>query len=109
MRVCEAPMLKRLPSDYMRDMYFTSQPLEKTDMGLLQATFKSMNAETQLLYASDWRTGTSTAERDHDAAVSKRAGQAHILGLNAARVFGLEPKRLRPRADDVLQSRPGLS
>ena len=32
MRVCEAPMLKRLPSEYIREMYFTSQPLEKSNM-----------------------------------------------------------------------------
>ena len=54
MRSCEAPMLKRKPSDYMREMFFTSQPLERSNLELLEATFKAMNAETQLLYASDW-------------------------------------------------------
>ena len=103
-------MLKRLPSDYMRDMYFSSQPLEKTDMGLLEATFKSMKAETQLLYASDW------PHWDFDPPSSittlpfvSEQGKRNILGLNAARVFGLEHKRLRPSADEVLKARPGLS
>jgi hypothetical protein len=54
MRTCEAPLLKRLPSEYMRDMFYTSQPLEKTNMKLLQATMECFNADTQLLYASDW-------------------------------------------------------
>src|SRR6202043_1109567 len=44
MRTSEAPALKRLPSDYMREMYFASQPLEITDMGLLQETFRVINA-----------------------------------------------------------------
>lgn len=110
MRVCEAPMLKRLPSEYMREMYFTSQPLEKTNMDLLQATFKAMNAETQLLYASDWPHW----DFDPPSAIAtlpflSEQGKRNILGLNAARVFGLEPKRLRPRAEDVLATRPRLS
>ena len=54
MRSCEAPLLKRLPSEYMRDMFYTSQPMEKTNPKLLQATMEAFNAETQLLYASDW-------------------------------------------------------
>ncbi len=32
MRSSEAPALKKLPSDYMRDMFFSSQPMEMTDM-----------------------------------------------------------------------------
>ena len=32
MRSCEAPALKRLPSEYMREMYYTSQPLERTNL-----------------------------------------------------------------------------
>ena len=77
MRTCEAPMLKRLPSEYMRDMFYTSQPMEKTNLKLLQATMEAFNAETQLLYASDW------PHWDFDAPSSittlpflERAGQA---------------------------------
>jgi predicted TIM-barrel fold metal-dependent hydrolase len=54
MRQSDAPLLKRLPSDYMRDMFYTSQPIELSDMDLLQSTFKAMNAETQLMWSSDW-------------------------------------------------------
>ena len=36
MRSSEAPLLKRKPSDYMREKYFTTQPLEITDMGALE-------------------------------------------------------------------------
>jgi hypothetical protein len=54
MRQSDAPLLKKLPSDYMRGMYYTSQPMEATNMRLLQATLEAINAETQLLFSSDW-------------------------------------------------------
>jgi uncharacterized protein len=110
MRVCEAPMLKRLPSEYIREMYFTSQPLEKGNMKLLEATFDAMKAETQLLFASDW------PHWDFDPPTSittipflSQHAKRNILGLNAARVFNLEVRRMRPRAQDVHATRPGLS
>ena len=110
MRVCEAPNLKRLPSEYIRDMYFTSQPLERSNMKLVQATFEAINAETQLLFASDW------PHWDFDPPSSittlpflTEQAKRNILGLNAARLFNLEVKRMRPRARDVLATRPGVS
>jgi predicted TIM-barrel fold metal-dependent hydrolase len=109
MRVCEAPMLKRLPSEYIREMYFTSQPLEKSNMKLLEATFHAMNAETQLLFASDW------PHWDFDPPSSittipflSDEAKRNILGLNAARVFNLEVKRIRPLARDVREARAEL-
>jgi len=55
MRSSEVPTLKRKPSDYMREMYYTSQPMEMVENhSMLQETFKMINAETQLLYASDY-------------------------------------------------------
>ena len=35
-------------------MYFTSQPLERSNLKLTEATFEAIKAETQLLFASDW-------------------------------------------------------
>jgi uncharacterized protein len=110
MRVCEAPMLKRPPSEYIREMYFTSQPLERSNMKLLESTFDAMKAETQLLFASDW------PHWDFDPPSSittipflSEQAKRNILGLNAARVFNLEVKRMRPRAREVLAARPGVS
>ena len=54
MRSSEAPLLKRRPSEYIADMYFTSQPLERSNLKLTEATFDAIKAETQLLFASDW-------------------------------------------------------
>jgi predicted TIM-barrel fold metal-dependent hydrolase len=110
MRVCEAPLLKRLPSDYIREMYFTSQPLERTNLDLLEATMKAFNAETQLLFASDWPhwdfdppSSITTLPFLNDQA------KRNILGLNAARVFNLDTKRTRPDAKDVVASRAALA
>ena len=103
MRQSEAPGLKRLPSEYMREMFYSSQPMERNDLGLLEATFKAMKAETQLLYSSDW------PHWDFDPPSSitglpflSDQDKRNILGLNAARVFNLPVKRLRPRAADVI-------
>ena len=110
MRVCEAPMLKRPPSEYIREMFFTTQPLEKTNMKLLQATFEAINAETQLLFASDWPHW----DFDPPSAITtipflSEQAKRNILGLNAAKLFGLEVKRMRPAAKDVLAARAGVS
>jgi uncharacterized protein len=110
MRSCEAPALKRLPSEYMRDMYYTTQPLERSNLKLTQCAMEAVNAETQLLFASDW------PHWDFDPPSSittlpflSEQAKRNILGLNAARLFNLEVKRLRPKAKDVLASRPGIS
>jgi uncharacterized protein len=91
MRTSECPLLKRKPSEYMQEMYYTSQPLERSNMKLTQATFEAMKADTQLLYASDW------PHWDFDAPSSitklpflNEQAKRNILGLNAARLFDLE-------------------
>jgi len=110
MRTCEAPLLKRLPSEYMREMYYTSQPLERTNLELLAATMKAFNAETQLLYASDWpHWDFDTPSSITTLPFLNEQAKRNILGLNAAGLFNLEVKRMRPRARDVLATRPGLS
>ncbi|HMJ31719.1 MAG TPA: amidohydrolase family protein, partial [Xanthobacteraceae bacterium] len=40
MRPSEAPLLKKKPSDYMRDMYYSSQPMEIQDRQALECTFR---------------------------------------------------------------------
>jgi uncharacterized protein len=91
MRSSEAPLLRRRPSDYIRDMYFTSQPLERSNMKLTQATFEAIDADTQLLFASDWPhwdfdLPSSITSLPFLSAQAKR----NILGLNAARLFKLD-------------------
>ena len=106
MRQSEAPGLKRRPSEYMAEMYYSSQPLERTDMKLLASTFEAVKADTQLLYASDWPHW----DFDPPASITTLPflddkAKRNILGLNAARLFNLPVKRLRPRPDEVIARR----
>jgi predicted TIM-barrel fold metal-dependent hydrolase len=109
LRPSEAPGLKRLPSEYMQDMYFSSQPMERTDLKLLQSTLEKIKAETQLLYASDWPHWDFDPPSSITALpfLSEQA-KKNILGLNAAKLFNLPIKRMRPRAEKVLVERAGL-
>lgn len=110
MRPSEAPGLKRLPSEYMREMYYTSQPMERTNMKLLEATMESFNAETQLLYSSDWPHWDWDAPATiTDLPFLSDQAKRNILGLNAARIFNLDTTRKKPAAEQVLHERPGIS
>jgi predicted TIM-barrel fold metal-dependent hydrolase len=95
MRTADAPALKKLPSDYIRDMYFTNQPMEKTgDMALLGTTFRLINAETQLLYSSDYpHWDFDLPSVIYDLPFLNEAQKHAILGGNALRVFGMEPPK----------------
>jgi predicted TIM-barrel fold metal-dependent hydrolase len=101
MRVSEAPLLKRMPSDYIRDMFFTMQPLETTNMKLLEGTFDAIRADTQLLYASDWpHWDFDVPARLFDLPFLDDRSKRNILGLNAARVFNLDvPARYQQPAN----------
>ena len=90
MRSSEAPNLKRLPSEYIKEMYFTCQPMERTNMKLLEATFEAINAPTQLLYASDWpHWDFDLPTVIADLPFLDEEAKRNILGLNASRLFGL--------------------
>ena len=97
MRQNEAPGLKKLPSDYMKEMYFSSQPMEQCHPNALKVTMDMMNAETQLLFASDWPHWDFNPPHTVTTLpfLSDKA-KRNILGLNAAKLFGLPIKRVRP-------------
>jgi uncharacterized protein len=97
MRVSEAPLLKRMPSDYMRDMFYTMQPMETSNLKLLEGTFDAIRADTQLLYASDWpHWDFDVPARLFDLPFLDDRSKRNILGFNAARAFNLEiPERYR--------------
>ena len=92
--------LKKKPSDYMRDMYYASQPLERVDMAALECTFRMINAETQLHV----RVGLSALgfrpALDHlGPAVPDEKAKHNILGGTAARLFKLPPRNDKQRAN----------
>lgn len=91
MRSSEAPALKRRPSDYMRDMYFTTQPMEITDLAMLEQTFRMLNAETQVLYSSDYpHWDFDLPSTIYDLPFLSEKAKRNILGGNAMRVFNLD-------------------
>jgi predicted TIM-barrel fold metal-dependent hydrolase len=77
----------------MRDMFYSSQPMEIQDMGALETTFRMINAETQLMYSSDyphWDFDLPSTISDLPFLTEK--GKHNILGGTAARLFKLPPR-----------------
>jgi predicted TIM-barrel fold metal-dependent hydrolase len=100
LRTSEYPLLKRKPSDYMRDMYYASQPMEVENMRALECTFELINAETQLLYASDYpHWDFDLPSRIWDLPFLSEKAKHNILGGTAARLFKLPPRSDKQRAN----------
>jgi predicted TIM-barrel fold metal-dependent hydrolase len=100
LRTSEYPLLKKKPSDYMRDMYYASQPLERVDPAALECTFRMINAETQLLYASDYpHWDFDLPSTIWDLGFLSEKAKHNILGGTAARLFGLKPRNEAQRAN----------
>ncbi len=99
MRVSEAPLLDRLPSEYISQMYYTMQPMETANLKLLEGTLEAIRADTQLLYASDWpHWDFDVPAKVFDLPFLDERAKRNILGLNAARVFNLPvPARYRQK------------
>ena len=93
MRSSEVPLLKRRPSDYMREMFYSTQPMEMVNnREALELTFKMISAETQLMYASDYpHWDMDLPSTIYDLPFLSEAGKRNILGGNAKRFFNLEP------------------
>ena len=107
MRSSEVPLLNRKPSDYMREMFYSSQPMEMVNnREALEQTFKMINADTQLMYASDYpHWDMDLPSTIFDLPFVTEQAKRNILGGNAKRAFNLEPvisevktKRLAARA-----------
>jgi predicted TIM-barrel fold metal-dependent hydrolase len=93
MRTSDCPALKKKPSDYIRDMYYTTQPMEMVDnRKALELTFEMIKADTQLLYASDYpHWDMDLPSTIYDLPFLNETAKRNILGGNAMRLFNLEP------------------
>jgi hypothetical protein len=91
MRSNECPQLKMKPSDYMRKMYYSTQPMEiPDDLEILRATFKMINADTQLMYSSDYpHWDFDLPSTIYDLPFLDERSKRNILGETARSVFGL--------------------
>jgi predicted TIM-barrel fold metal-dependent hydrolase len=94
MRTSDCPSCKRKPSEYMREMYYSSQPMEiPDDLSILEATFKMINAESQLVWSSDYpHWDFDLPSSIYDLPFLKEQAKRNILGGNAAKLFGLDTK-----------------
>jgi uncharacterized protein len=92
MRSSECPALRRLPSEYMREMYYSTQPMEMVNnREALELTFRMINADTQLLYASDYpHWDMDLPSTIWDLPFLSQQSKRDILGLNARRIFNLD-------------------
>jgi len=98
MRPSECPALKKKPSEYMREMYYSTQPIEIQDMEAMKVTFRMMDAENRLLYASDYpHWDFDLPSTIYDLPFLSERAKHNILGGTAARLFKLPPRNERQR------------
>ncbi len=89
-RRIEAPLLEKLPSEYMKDFYYTSQPLEQSHMELLRPVFEMMDFENHLLYASDYpHWDFDVPSVIYDLPFLSDMAKKKILGENSRQLFRL--------------------
>lgn len=100
MRPSEAPQLRRKPSEYMRQFYYTTQPLEYPDNPrYLQDIIEMVRGDTQLLYSSDYpHWDFDLPSRVYDLPFLSEAVKRKILGGNALGLFRLDG---RPQRADL--------
>jgi predicted TIM-barrel fold metal-dependent hydrolase len=93
MRSNEAPLLKKLPSEYIADQYFATQPMELVrNRKLMEATFEAIRAETQLCFSTDYpHWDFDLPSTVSDIPFINEQQKRNILGANAARLFNLGP------------------
>jgi uncharacterized protein len=103
MRTSDCPSLKRKPSEYMQEMFFSSQPMEMPDdPSILEATFKMIKAETQLVWSSDYpHWDFDLPGVIYDLPFLNEQAKRNILGANAAKLFNLplQPVKTIPEFD----------
>lgn len=91
-RPTDAPLLTKRPSEYIKNFYFTSQPLEVTnDTDHLKSIFDFFDAENQLMYASDYpHQDFDTPATIYDLPFLSEQAKRKILGENALKLFNIQ-------------------
>ncbi len=99
MRSSECPTLKMLPSEYMRQMYFATQPMEvPDDLAELEATFDMLDAPNQLVYTSDYpHQDMDLPSVIWDLPFLDETAKRNILGDNARKLFNLDVSARFPK------------
>lgn len=89
-RTEEAPLLEKRPSEYLKDIYYGTQPLEvSTDPEFLQKCIEMVGVDS-LMYASDYpHWDYDLPESITELPFLSESEKQAILADNAAEVFGL--------------------
>jgi hypothetical protein len=100
MRSSECPSLKMLPSEYMKQMYYTTQPIEVPDDDeYMEAVFKCIDAENTLMYASDYpHWDMDLPSTIWDLPFLDEKAKRKILGENARDAFKMDVSDRFPAA-----------
>ena len=95
MRPPDGPRLRRRPSEYMREFFYTVQPLEQPERAAELRTMFARIGAGQVLYASDYPHWDfdmpHSLSRLSFLSAAERAG---VLAQNAIRAFALRPDEL---------------
>ena len=88
----EVPILQERPSEYMRRFFYGTQPIEEPERrDDIVKQYELFDGENTALFASDW----PHHDFDHTQFVCglpfSPEARRKIMGLNAARFFGLDP------------------
>jgi len=84
------PILKKMPSEYMRDFYYTTQPLETPFGGkkALEWVFDSFDAENHLLFSSDLpHNNMDVPSVVFDLPFLSKTARDNIMGENALKLY----------------------
>jgi len=89
MRTNEAPLLRKKPSEYMSEnLYYSTQPIELGNMEALELTMKMINADSQLMFTSDWpHWDFNLPSTIWDLPFLSEDTKLNILGRTALKVF----------------------
>jgi uncharacterized protein len=95
MRPSEAPLLRRRPSEYIREFFYTIQPVEHPDKpGQMEAIMDAVG-RSQILYASDYpHWDCDMPSSINDMGFLSLEDRENIFYRNALRAFDVDPKTL---------------
>jgi predicted TIM-barrel fold metal-dependent hydrolase len=87
----EVPLLQERPSRTMRRFFYGTQPIEEPERRAdVVALFELFDGENQAMFASDWPHHDFDHPRHVFALPFSPEARRKIMGLNAARFFGIE-------------------
>ncbi|MGH2637751.1 MAG: amidohydrolase family protein, partial [Rhabdochlamydiaceae bacterium] len=89
----DAPWIRKMPSEYLKDFYFTSQPLEEQFNASreLEWIFKYIDAENKMLYASDYpHWDFDVPASIYDLHFLSKQQKEKIMGANAMKLFKIK-------------------